>query len=653
MKLRHLEIKNFRGITNLDLKLGDITVLIGENNTGKTAILDALKFALRSVRTRRSSSFDAYDFHLPNATAEPASAPPISIRLTFREDEPGEWGDRQRTKLNRTGILQIDVDNCANVILKVGARFNPLTQEFVQDWEFQNLDGIAFTGLTDAAIGVLRNEVSYYYLAALRDATRHFDAKGTFWRPFLKESQLTPENRKEIEGKLSEVNDLIITSHTSFSKVVTCLKEVQDVVTMTGGDDLVSIDAVPARLFDMLSKAAVNLNSGTGAKIPVGRHGEGTQSLAVLMLFNAYLQAWNKGNPIVALEEPEAHLHPSAVRALWQLIERIPGQKIISTHSGDLLSEVPSDAVVRLHNEGGCVKASRMQDVNLNSDDIRKFNYHIRRARGELLFSKCWILGEGETEGTLIPECARILGKDLERAGIRFVTYQSGISLKTCLRVANGMDIQWVVLADNDGQGAKDRKAVQRQLNGRSEADVFFMMQEANIEQHLCVNGFCDVYHGLLSDQPLKNVTASPQDADYPIQIAKALPDKLKTRAAQEVLTAIQNDFRYLFSWDGIPGNDNERLIEFLKQNFGIGWVKTAKIEKIDNDKTIKVFTGKNYISLKLNDKKPEVNLSIDDGRTDKFVVIIENSELNIYDSRTIPQLFQTVIEAALKLVEE
>ncbi len=544
MKLRHLEIKNFRGITNLDLKLGDITVLIGENNTGKTAILDALKFALRSVRTRRSSSFDAYDFHLPNATAEPTSAPAISIRLTFREDEPGEWGDQQTAKLNRAKILQIDADGCATVILKVGARFDPLTQEFVQDWEFQNLDGSALTGLTDAAMGVLRNEVSYYYLAALRDATKHFDAKGTFWRPFLKESQLTPENRKEIEDKLSEVNDLIITSHTSFSKVVTCLKEVQDVVTMTGGDDLVSIDAVPARLFDMLSKAAVNLNSGTGAKIPVGRHGEGTQSLAVLMLFNAYLQAWNKGDPIVALEEPEAHLHPSAVRALWQLIEQIPGQKIISTHSGDLLSEVPSDAVVRLHNEGGCVKASRMQDVNLDSTDIRKFNYHIRRARGELLFSKCWILGEGETEGTLIPEFARILGKDLERAGIRFVTYQSGISLETCLRVANGMGIQWVVLADNDAQGAKAHKAVQRQLNGRSETDVFFVMPEANIEQHLCVNGFCDVYHGLLGEQPLNTVTASPQDAEYPIQIAKALPSKLKTHAAQEVLTAIHNDSR-------------------------------------------------------------------------------------------------------------
>jgi putative ATP-dependent endonuclease of OLD family len=185
-----------------------------------------------------------------------------------------------------------------------------------------------------------------------------------------------------------------------------------------------------------------------------------------------------------------------------------------------------------------------MQDVNLNLDDIRKYNYHIPRARGELLCSRVWILGEGEIEGTLIPECARILGKDLERAGIRFVTYQSGMSLETCLRVANGMGIQWVVLADNDTQGASDHEAVRRQLNGRSESDVLFVMPEKNIEQYLCVNGFCDVYHGLLSNQPLQKVTASPQDTDYAIQVAKALPRKLKTHAAQEVLTVIQNDSR-------------------------------------------------------------------------------------------------------------
>jgi putative ATP-dependent endonuclease of the OLD family len=301
VKLRRLEIENFRGIAKLDLNLGDTTVLIGENNTGKTAVLDALRFALRSVRTRRGCVFDAYDFHLADATAEPALSPAIAIRLTFSEDEPGEWGDQQTARLNRGRILQIGADGCATVILKVSARFDAISQDFVQDWEFHNLDGVPLTGLQDTSMAVLQSEVSYYYLAALRDAGKQFDANGPFWRPFLKESQLTPEKRREIEGKLSEVNELIVSSHTSFSKVVDRLKEVRQVVTMAGGDNIVSVDAVPGRLFDMLSKAVVSLNAETGAKIPIGKHGEGIQSLAVLTLFNAYLQAWNKGDPIVAL----------------------------------------------------------------------------------------------------------------------------------------------------------------------------------------------------------------------------------------------------------------------------------------------------------------------------------------------------------------
>ena len=49
MKLKKIQIENFRGITSLDMQLGNTTVLIGENNTGKTAVLDALRFALRGT----------------------------------------------------------------------------------------------------------------------------------------------------------------------------------------------------------------------------------------------------------------------------------------------------------------------------------------------------------------------------------------------------------------------------------------------------------------------------------------------------------------------------------------------------------------------------------------------------------------------------
>ncbi|MDL5503742.1 MAG: patatin-like phospholipase family protein, partial [Candidatus Methanoperedens sp.] len=86
----------------------------------------------------------------------------------------------------------------------------------------------------------------------------------------------------------------------------------------------------------------------------------------------------------------------------------------------------------------------------------------------------------------------------------------------------------------------------------------------------------------------------------------------------------------YLFSWDEIPGNDSERLIEFLKQNYSIDWIKTAKIEKIDDNKTIRASVEGNYLSLSLNNEKNKVNLIIDDGRTDEFIVDREDGMSNI-----------------------
>jgi len=92
----------------------------------------------------------------------------------------------------------------------------------------------------------------------------------------------------------------------------------------------------------------------------------------------------------------------------------------------------------------------------------------------------------------------------------------------------------------------------------------------------------------------------------------------------------------YLFCWDNIPGNDNGRLIDFLKQNYDIDWVETAKIEKIDDDKTIILSAEKNSLYLKLNDEKTNVSLKFDDVRTGEFTAKMENGKLNIYTESTI-----------------
>lgn len=95
----------------------------------------------------------------------------------------------------------------------------------------------------------------------------------------------------------------------------------------------------------------------------------------------------------------------------------------------------------------------------------------------------------------------------------------------------------------------------------------------------------------------------------------------------------------YLFSWDKIPGSDNGRLEDFLIQDFGIDWIKTAEIKKIDDGRKIKVSGENNLLFLSLNNEKTKVNLIIDDGRTDELIAKTENGNLNIYLEKSIKEI--------------
>lgn len=88
-----------------------------------------------------------------------------------------------------------------------------------------------------------------------------------------------------------------------------------------------------------------------------------------------------------------------------------------------------------------------------------------------------------------------------------------------------------------------------------------------------------------------------------------------------------------VFSWEMIPGEDNEGLLKFLSEIPGLEWTRTAKLDKIDEDKTIKAYAEEKSILLKLNEKRTEVILEINGNVAEKFSAKMEMEKLNVYSN--------------------
>lgn len=89
----------------------------------------------------------------------------------------------------------------------------------------------------------------------------------------------------------------------------------------------------------------------------------------------------------------------------------------------------------------------------------------------------------------------------------------------------------------------------------------------------------------------------------------------------------------YLFSWGNVPGNDNDRLIRYLKDEHDLKWVESEKISKSDDDTTIRVSNADRSVEIMIDQIGGKATLEISDGRINDLKVKNEDGGLNIYDS--------------------
>jgi putative ATP-dependent endonuclease of OLD family len=346
LEITHISIRNFRSIKALDLPLGNTTLLVGPNNSGKSAILDAVRIALGRRWGQRGTGFTEYDIHLPDDRADPKLCGPAVIELRMSERAPGEWAQELQDDL--LGQIQNDPANRAYIRLRVTCGWNAQSQGYEPIWEFLDAAGAPMLGgrrVTNAH--PFFQYIPIFYMSALRDPGDEFSAQSQFWGRLLKAITIPPVLEARVMRVLDLVNLKLMASDPRLAQITEELRVLTKIAAQDTAGDL-QLRAVPLKAWDLVSRSEIILRNQTSSPwLPLKRHGQGVQSLSVVFLFETFVrqllsEIYGTGStPVLAIEEPEAHLHPQAARTMWGHISELPGQKIITTHSPYFVQHAP------------------------------------------------------------------------------------------------------------------------------------------------------------------------------------------------------------------------------------------------------------------------------------------------------------------------
>lgn len=481
MILEHIDIHGFRGINRLSLPLTDTNLLIGENAWGKSSLLDALTLLLAPAA--EPYMFTEQDFHFPPGEVE---ARRHKLQLVFRFRAQGD----EHEALFAPFWQQDD----AGRYLRFSTLATRQGNEVKTRWRFIDARGevLPLAG-TDAALAQLR---AYYPVLRLRDArfgrrSRHSD--------------------NDTQRRADTLSALAQEMHSLTRDLVARPQTLSDELLRQG---LHTMQQLMAHYFLVqqpdtgAARVAPELRDGSQGWRSLDQLNQliaGTESrsrqVILLRMFSLLLQAHGSdalptgARPLLLVEDPETRLHPIMLSVAWNLLALMPLQKIATTNSGELLSQVALEQICRLVREPDRVAAWRIGPEGLSAEEARRIGFHIRVNRPSALFARCWLLVEGETEVWIINELARQRGYHFAAEGVKVIEFaQSG--LKPLLKYARRMGIAWHVLTDGDEAGKKYAATARSQLQPHEqESDHLTQFPAPDIEHFLYKQGFSDVYH--------------------------------------------------------------------------------------------------------------------------------------------------------------